>query len=80
MTGARSWDASPAHQRLQQVLLPLEIARSAGFDSGVHQAFSSRHAVEEELLGECGSQVSKVAVSTMHSLEGYSGATLCTLS
>lgn len=56
-------DTNPTHQRLQ-VLLPLEIARSAGFDSSVHQAFSSRHAVKEELLRKCGSQVSKVAVNS----------------
>lgn len=62
-------DTNPTHQRLQ-VLLPLEIARSAGFDSSVHQAFSSRHAVKEELLRKCGSRVSKVAVNS----------TLCTIS
>lgn len=43
--------------------LPLEIARTAGFDSSVHQAFSSCHAVEEELLW--GKWEPDVAVSTM---------------
>ena len=43
-----------SHLKVAGHLLPLEVARTAGLHSSVHQTLSPGHAVEEELLWEKG--------------------------